>query len=82
MYHRLLVGARGFLRAGCKLQGGGRRKKTRKSTVRPRKLKGGIRNFGDASSEEEEMEFENGDKVPVTHHELAPAGTGISVGKG
>ena len=63
---RLLVGTLGFLKAGCSLQGGGRRKRTRKSTVIPKQLQGGIRNFGDASSDEEAMELENGDKVPVT----------------
>ena len=66
MCHRLLVGALGFLKAGCKLQGGGRKKKTRKTTVRPKQLKGGIGSFGGASSDEDGMEFENGDKVPVT----------------
>ena len=66
MRHRLLVGTLGFLKAGCKLQGGGRRRKTRKSTLRRKGFKGGIGNFGNASSSEEEMEFENGDKVPVT----------------
>ena len=55
MCHQLLVGAHGFLKAGCQLQGGARGIKTRNKTVRPNKLAGGIGNFGDGESEDEEM---------------------------